>query len=226
MSQQAIMTSRLVYQSPLFQSDRVSTKLYLASKRVLDIAVASIMVVLLSPLMGLVALLIKLTDGGSVFFCQTRVGEHGEHFKCFKFRSMVANADALKAQLASENQHSDDRTFKMKKDPRITWIGKIIRKTSMDELPQLFNIILGDMTLVGPRPAVPSEVEKYDSHERRRLSVKPGLTCIWQISGRADLPFPEQVRLDIEYIQKRNLWLDLKLLVLTVPAVLSAKGAY
>jgi len=199
---------------------------YETVKRVLDLAVVIPLLVLLSPLLLLMALVIKLWDRGPVLFVQTRVGERGREFRCFKFRSMVPDAEKLKDQLLDQNEHPDQRTFKMYRDPRITWIGRIIRKTSIDELPQLWNVVRGDMSLVGPRPPVPDEVNLYSDDDRKRLEVRPGITCIWQVSGRGNLPFSEQVRLDLEYIHNRSLWLDLKLLLLTIPAVFSGRGAY
>jgi lipopolysaccharide/colanic/teichoic acid biosynthesis glycosyltransferase len=204
----------------------VSLRGYLIAKRVLDLAVAIPLLVLLSPLLTLVALTIKVWDRGSVFFTQTRVGKDGKEFTCYKFRSMVPHAERLKDELQAQNHHDDPRTFKIPRDPRITWFGRIIRKTSIDELPQLLNVVSGDMSLVGPRPPVPSEVNLYSDRDRRRLHVQPGITCIWQVSGRGDLPFTEQVRLDLEYIQNRSLLLDLKLLLWTLPAVITGRGAY
>ena len=195
-------------------------------KRVLDIVVASLALVAMTPVFVVVACLIKLQDGGPIFFGQKRVGRNGVPFTCYKFRSMVANADALKARLASRNDHGEDAiTFKIKRDPRITPLGRLIRKASIDELPQLFNVLRGEMSLVGPRPAVPSEVARYEARHRRRLEVLPGITCLWQVNGRAELPFEDQVRLDVEYIENRSLALDLSILFRTVPAVLSTRGA-
>ena len=199
---------------------------YCAAKRAVDVVFAATLLILLSPLFLIVSLLVKLTDGGAVFFRQQRVGLDGVAFWFYKFRSMVPDAEARKAELASQNKHHSSITFKMCRDPRVTWIGRILRKTSLDELPQLWNVLKGEMTLVGPRPAVISEVQKYNVHQRRRLNVVPGLTCIWQVSGRADLDFQQQVELDIKYMRERSLWLDLKLIVMTIPAVLSGKGAY
>jgi len=199
---------------------------YMAAKRALDVVVSASMLILLSPLFLMLALFIKLTDGGTVFFRQKRVGLHSIAFDFVKFRSMCVNAEALKAELMRQNKHNNSITFKMCRDPRVTWIGRILRKTSLDELPQLWNVLKGEMSLVGPRPAVVPEVLKYNSNERRRLNAVPGLTCIWQVSGRADLDFQQQVALDLKYIRERNLWLDVKLMALTVPAVLSGKGAY
>lgn len=200
---------------------------YESAKRMLDIVAVGAGLVVLSPLFAIIACMIKLTSKGPVFFKQKRVGLNGQVFDFYKFRSMRTDAEAKKAELLKLNHHSEQGiTFKMKDDPRVTWVGKLLRRTSLDELPQLWNVLRGEMSLVGPRPAVISEVEKYGSRQRRRLEVTPGLTCIWQVSGRADLNFDKQVELDIEYINKRSLWYDLKLILMTVPAVISAKGAY
>ncbi|WP_372369499.1 sugar transferase [Candidatus Uabimicrobium sp. HlEnr_7] len=195
-------------------------------KRCIDVVASLCALLLLWPLFLTVAICIKLTDRGAALFWQKRVGQWGREFPFPKFRSMVADAEKLKKQLMEQNDHEDSITFKMKKDPRITWIGRIIRKLSIDELPQLWCVLKGDMSLVGPRPPVPSEVEKYTLSDRRRLDIKPGLTCIWQVSGRGDIPFKEQVELDVRYIESQSLWLDIKILLLTVPAVLTGKGAY
>ncbi|MDM8536485.1 sugar transferase [Desulfobacterales bacterium HSG17] len=195
-------------------------------KRAMDILVSVTMLILLSPLFIAVAAAIRLTDRGKVIFWQTRVGKWGKEFPFPKFRSMVVNADELKDKILEQSHHEDSITFKMKKDPRVTWIGRIIRKLSIDELPQLWNVLMGDMSLVGPRPPVPREVELYTLADRRRLDATPGLTCIWQVSGRGDIPFDQQVALDKEYIESRSLWLDIKILLKTVPAVLTGKGAY
>jgi len=199
---------------------------YTTAKRLLDMSASLAMLALLSPLFLVVALCVKLTDGGPVFFRQKRVGLNGRVFDFFKFRSMIVNAEAKKDELLRMNKHKNSITFKMCRDPRVTWVGRILRKTSIDELPQLWNVLTGEMTLVGPRPAVVPEVQRYTARERRRLAVTPGLTCIWQVSGRADLDFQQQVELDVRYIRERCLWLDFKLMLLTVPAVLSGKGAY
>jgi len=195
-------------------------------KRLFDVLVSAAMFLLLAPLLLAVGLAIKATDGGPVLFWQVRVGRWGQEFRFPKFRSMVVDAERLQAQLAAQSHHADQRTFKMKRDPRVTWIGRIIRKTSIDELPQLWNVLKGEMSLVGPRPPVPSEVAQYTLADRRRLDVTPGLTGLWQVSGRGDVPFPRQVALDVQYVESRSLWLDLKILLATVPAVIFGKGAY
>ena len=195
-------------------------------KRLFDIAFSLCAMIVLLPLGLLLAVLIKLTSPGPVFFVQTRVGKYGRHFRFYKFRSMYQDAEARKKELESQNQSADGVIFKMKNDPRITPIGRIIRKTSMDELPQFLNVLLGDMSLIGPRPPVPSEVMHYTMEDRKRLLVRPGMTCLWQISGRSDLPFQQQTRLDKEYIVSRSLKQELLILLRTVPAILSGKGAY
>jgi lipopolysaccharide/colanic/teichoic acid biosynthesis glycosyltransferase len=196
-------------------------------KRVLDIAVAGIFLVVLALPMLLLSILIKLSDGGPVLFWQERVGKHGRIFGFPKFRSMRVDAEKLKDQLLKANQYGDSAiNFKMKKDPRITRIGGFIRRFSVDELPQLWCVLVGDMSLVGPRPPVPREVNKYKSADRRRLEVTPGLTCIWQVSGRSTIPFPQQVEMDCEYIHSQSLKTDIALLAKTLPAVLSGRGAY
>jgi lipopolysaccharide/colanic/teichoic acid biosynthesis glycosyltransferase len=171
-------------------------------------------------------LLIKLEDRGPILFRQVRVGRHGREFRMLKFRSMRVDAEARLQELLAQNHHRDGVTFKIKDDPRITRVGKWIRKFSFDELPQFYNVLIGDMSLVGPRPPVPREVALYSLADRRRLAVKPGITCIWQISGRAEIDFSGQVQLDVRYIESRSLWQDIKILCKTVPAVLSGTGAY
>jgi len=195
-------------------------------KRAMDIVVSIIALVLLSPLFVVLALIIRLEDGGPALFWQTRIGLWGREFRFPKFRSMVTDAEQRKLKLFAENQHGTGITFKMKRDPRITWIGGIIRKLSIDELPQLWCVLRGEMSLVGPRPPVPNEVARYALSDRRRLDVKPGLTCIWQVSGRSELPFEQQVRLDAQYIDSHSLLLDIALLLKTIPAILSGRGAY
>lgn len=199
---------------------------YLMAKRALDVAAAAIALLLLAPLFVVVALLIKLQDRGPVIFVQKRVGRRRHEFDFPKFRSMRVDAEAQKASLMSLNEHKCGVVFKIRRDPRVTRVGRFIRKYSIDELPQLWCVLRGDMSLVGPRPPLPSEVRLYTVEQWRRLDVTPGLTCIWQVSGRADLDFLEQVRLDLEYIDHRSLLLDLRILLRTLPAVVSGRGAY
>jgi exopolysaccharide biosynthesis polyprenyl glycosylphosphotransferase len=194
-------------------------------KRVFDIVVSGLFLLLLAPLFGFIALLIWIEDGGSIFFAQTRVGRHGREFKMYKFRSMCLEAEQKLKELLAKNQHKEGVTFKLKRDPRITQVGKWLRKFSMDELPQFYNVFIGDMSIVGPRPPVPREVAKYSLANRRRLAVKPGITCIWQVSGRSEIDFSGQVQLDVTYIESQSFWTDVKILVRTVPAVISGKGA-
>lgn len=204
-----------------------STRRYALLKRLLDLAVVLPSLLLLTPLFALVALAIKLHDRGPVLYWQQRIGLHGRSFSFPKFRSMCVNAEAVRSTLLAQNQHGGDGvTFKLKRDPRITPIGRWIRRTSIDELPQLWCVLRGDMSLVGPRPPLPSEVSRYTMAERQRLSVLPGLTCIWQVNGRSEIAFPQQVRMDIDYIQRRSLGVDLLLLAKTLPAVLRGRGAY
>ncbi|EAQ96647.1 sugar transferase [Congregibacter litoralis] len=199
---------------------------YAALKRGIDLIVSTSALLILAPLLIATAIAVKCESPGPVLFSQTRIGRRGRPFKCWKFRSMYTDAEARKAELQRQNEMEGGTTFKMKRDPRITRIGRFIRKASIDELPQLWNVWVGEMSLVGPRPPVPAEVAQYTAMDRLRLSVKPGITCIWQVSGRSDIPFEQQVQLDIRYIYERSLWLDIRLLVATVPAVLLARGAY
>lgn len=195
-------------------------------KRAIDIVISLSLLILGLPFFLVVMLLIKLTDGGPSLFWQSRVGYRGREFRFPKFRSMVVNAEQLRKELLAQNDHDDSVTFKMKKDPRITWIGRIIRRGSIDELPQLWCVLKGEMSLVGPRPPLPSEVEQYTVADRRRLEATPGLTCFWQVMGRGEIPFDRQVELDAQYIESQSIWLDVKLLFMTIPAVLFGKGAY
>ena len=197
-----------------------------ALKRFVDIVLSTVALVVLAPLFLVIAVAIKLTSPGPVFFVQARVGRYGKTFTFYKFRSMYEDAEERKAALMSQNESADGVIFKMADDPRITPVGKILRRTSMDELPQFLNVLFGDMSLVGPRPPVPSEVRQYSLEALKRLNVRPGLTCLWQVSGRSDIPFKEQVRLDKEYISSRSFFRDLVILFRTIPAILSGKGAY
>lgn len=200
-------------------------KLYLFTKRMLDILGSFTGILLLSPIFLIVAICIKIEDPkGKIFFSQVRNGLHGKEFNIYKFRSMVHNAEDLLEQLKSKNE-MDGPVFKMKYDPRITKIGRIIRKTSIDELPQLFNILKGDMSLVGPRPPIPSEVNQYNDYQIQRLMGKPGLTCYWQIGGRNNIDFDEWVELDLKYLKERNIFIDLKIIMMTIPVLLGDKNA-
>jgi len=197
----------------------------LAVKRSMDILLSLVAVILLAPILLVVASLVKLTSHGSVFYVQERVGRGGEPFKILKFRSMYEDAHDQRSAHAHRNMH-DGPIFKIRDDPRVTPVGRAIRRLSIDELPQLFNVLKGDMSLVGPRPPLPEECLRYGAREEQRLLVQPGVTCIWQVSGRSDLDFDTWVDMDIEYIHTWSLRLDLKLLAKTVPAVLTGRGAY
>jgi lipopolysaccharide/colanic/teichoic acid biosynthesis glycosyltransferase len=195
-------------------------------KRCIDIVASILGLMILAPLFFVLALLIKWEDGGPVLFRQIRVGKYGREFKMLKFRSMFVNAEERLKDILHQNQHKVGVTFKLKNDPRITKVGMFLRKWSLDELPQLLNVLRGDMSLVGPRPPIPREVSLYGLNERKRLEVTPGITCFWQISGRSNISFPLQVKLDVQYIESQSLALDLKILIKTIPAVLSGNGAY
>lgn len=195
-------------------------------KRALDLVGVGTGLLLLSPLLIIVALVIKLSSPGPIFYSQMRVGLRGKLFRMWKFRSMYTDADKRKAELEAQNEMAGGVLFKMKRDPRITPIGRVIRRLSIDELPQLLNVLTGEMSLVGPRPALPQEVEAYPVLARARLEVKPGLTGLWQISGRSDLPFDKQVLLDTAYVHTQSTTNDIKLIAKTIPAVVSGKGAY
>ncbi|MBL6911113.1 MAG: sugar transferase [Pirellulales bacterium] len=193
-------------------------------KRVMDVVISGFMLLLLTPLFLIVAIAIKLDSKGPIFFAQERVGMNKRAFKLLKFRSMVVNAEELREALTDQNE-VDGPVFKIKKDPRITRVGRFIRKTSIDELPQLWNAFIGDISLVGPRPPLFSEVDQYEWLFRRRLSVKPGITCLWQVSGRNELSFDEWMELDKEYIETWSIWLDIAILLKTIPTVLLGRGA-
>jgi lipopolysaccharide/colanic/teichoic acid biosynthesis glycosyltransferase len=197
----------------------------LAFKRALDILGSGVGLVLLFPILALTALVIKLEDRGPVFYVQERVGKWGKIFRMYKFRSMVLGADRMKDELMDQNE-AGEVVFKMKQDPRITKVGRIIRKLSIDELPQLYNVLKGDMSLVGPRPPLPREAAKYSLSDRRRLEVIPGITCLWQVEGRSNIDFRGQVSLDVQYLESQSIWGDIVLLLKTIPAVLSGRGAY
>ena len=201
------------------------TKCYLILKRTMDIMGAIIGLILASPIMLIVAILIKFEDPkGPIMFAQERNGVYPKTFKMYKFRSMYVDAEERLQELMHLNEQTGP-AFNMKDDPRITRVGKFIRKTSLDELPQLINVLKGDMSIVGPRPAIPREVKLYNEYQMQRLLVKPGITCIWQVSGRNHIGFDDWVELDIEYIKTRNLWLDIKLILMTIPALLGDETA-
>ena len=194
-------------------------------KRVLDVVVSIGALIALSPLMLFTALAVKLDSPGPVFFKQTRVGKHGVTFGCYKFRSMYIDAEKRKAELAVQNE-ADGPIFKIKNDPRITRVGRLIRKLSVDELPQLINVLRGEMSLVGPRPPVPKEVAQYTVEQLHRLDAVPGITGLQQVSGRSDLNFKRWVELDLQYISEQSVWNDIKILLMTIPAVVTGRGAY
>ncbi|MBS1705388.1 MAG: exopolysaccharide biosynthesis polyprenyl glycosylphosphotransferase [Armatimonadetes bacterium] len=198
---------------------------YWPAKRVLDFIGALILLVLLFPIFFAIAVAVKITSPGPIFYKSTRVGLCGKKFAFIKFRSMRVDADRLLEQLKQHNE-KDGPIFKMKGDPRITPVGRFLRKYSLDELPQLYSVLIGEMSLVGPRPPIPHEVEKYDEVTRTRLSVKPGITCYWQIMGRSNLSFEEWMELDRRYIREMSFWTDVKILLKTPYSVLKGEGAY
>ena len=198
--------------------------LYEIIKRLIDIICSFLGLLVLSPLFIIIAIIIKTTSKGTVFFSQKRVGKNGKEFDMYKFRSMVVNAEELKEKLAAQNEMSGPM-FKMKDDPRVTKVGKFIRKTSIDELPQLWNVLKGDMSLVGPRPSLPKEVAQFESWMYKRLEVKPGLTCYWQVSGRNNIDFEDWMKLDIRYVEERSLFVDVKLILKTIFVLFGDKNA-
>ena len=198
----------------------------LIMKRVIDILGSIALLVALAPLFALVMLLIRLESQGSIFFAQERIGLNKRRFRMWKFRTMVHGADRLQHTLEELNE-ADGPVFKIKKDPRITRVGKLLRRFSIDELPQLINVVMGDMSLVGPRPLPVRDVDRIDIRwQKRRFSIKPGITCLWQVSGRSDIGFNDWVRLDLDYIDRWSLGLDLLILLKTIPAVFKGPGAY
>jgi lipopolysaccharide/colanic/teichoic acid biosynthesis glycosyltransferase len=222
------MTSRSV------QAPRIESRATALSCRALDIAGAAILLVLLAPLMALVALVIRLDSTGQAVFRQQRVGRNRKLFMVNKFRSMYSNtgheahrAYVLQLITAEEKkpEHARDGYFKLRADPRITRFGAVLRKSSLDELPQLWNVLRGDMSLVGPRPSIPYEVERYPESWHVRFAVRPGITGLWQVSGRSQLTWEEMIRLDIEYVHRRSFWFNVRILARTIPAVLIGKGA-
>lgn len=198
---------------------------YLFVKRVMDIVCSALALIVLSPILLITALAIKLESPGPVVFVQKRVGINGKQFNMYKFRSMCMDAEEKLKNLQHKNE-TEGPTFKMQKDPRITKVGHFIRKYSIDELLQLVNILKGDMSIIGPRPAIQREVAQYGEFDKLRLLVKPGLSCYWQVSGRSDIPFDEWMKLDVKYIKEMSLLTDIKIILLTLPAVLKGDGAY
>lgn len=202
-----------------------SYKNRLFAKRIIDVLLSVIALPAAVAIVPIVALFIKLDSKGPVLFAQKRIGRNGKPFTMYKFRSMYRDADKMVEGLGDMNEASGP-VFKMKKDPRITKVGGVLRRTSIDEIPQIINVLKGEMSVVGPRPALPCEVEKYSDFERRRLEVKPGVTCLWQVQGRSNIPFKEWVKLDIEYIDNQSIWMDFKIILKTVPAVIKGSGAW
>ena len=198
---------------------------YLWAKRIFDVLLSVTALIALSPLMLLTAVCIKAEDGGPVFYSQFRAGKNGKAFRFYKFRSMYIHAEQKLGELKNNNE-SDGPAFKICRDPRITRVGRIIRKLSIDELPQLINVLQNEMSIVGPRPPLLNEVAQYTREQMHRLDVKPGLTCYWQCSGRSDLSFEKWMELDMKYIRERSIWTDFKIILLTFPAVLTGRGAY
>ncbi|MBM6940862.1 sugar transferase [Limosilactobacillus coleohominis] len=199
---------------------------YRITKRLFGIIMSTIALVVISPILLIIGICIKIDDPhGPVFYKQERVGKDGKLFEIFKFRSMVSNADELLEQLRFKNE-INGAMFKMKNDPRVTRVGRVIRKYSLDELPQLVNVIKGDMSIVGPRPPLPSEVAKYSKYDKQRLMVTPGATGLWQVGGRNDVDFDTMVQLDLTYIKHRSIWLDLKIMLKTVLIMIKPNGAY
>lgn len=198
---------------------------YQLMKRAIDIIGAAALLLVLSPIFLLIAICIRIDSRGPIIFRQKRLGFKGRGFVFYKFRSMSTDAEASRGEILHLNEVSGP-IFKMKNDPRITRIGRFMRRYSIDELPQIFNVLKGDMSFVGPRPPLPDEVEDYEDWQLQRLSITPGITCLWQISGRSNIGFDEWVQLDIKYINTRSLWLDLVILAKTIPAVLTGDGAY
>ena len=199
--------------------------IYRFIKRTFDIVVSAVGLIICSPILLVAAIAIKIEDPkGTIIYSQPRIGLNGSAFSCHKLRSMYSNADEVKAALSDQNE-MDGPVFKIRNDPRVTKVGRFIRKWSIDELAQLWNVFKGDMSLVGPRPLPVVEELSCNAYQRQREMVKPGITCYWQVSGRNMMPFAEWIELDLKYIREQSLWTDLKLLFMTIPAVLSAKGA-
>ncbi len=196
-----------------------------AAQRACDLVLCLLLLLVFLPVFLVIALLVRMDSPGPVLFIQPRVGKHGDEFPFFKFRSMVQDAEARRLVLEQQNERSGP-VFKMKNDPRITRTGRVLRKYSLDELPQLLNVLRGEMSLIGPRPALPREVAQYTPRQRERLGITPGVTGLWQVSGRASISFEHSVELDLHYIEHQSVWLNLRILLMTIPAVLKGDGAY
>ena len=194
-------------------------------KRIFDLFLSTIALVSLAPIVLLIIIAIKLDSRGPIYFSQIRVGRGGRLFRVHKFRTMIVNAEELKSNLLARNE-ADGPVFKIRNDPRVTRVGRVLRRSSLDELPQLWNVLIGDLSLVGPRPALPSEVVHWEKWQCRRLVVEQGCTCIWQVSGRSNVSFKEWMRMDMEYIYNWSLWLDFKLIVQTILVIVTGRGAY
>ncbi|MCL5284015.1 MAG: sugar transferase [Armatimonadetes bacterium] len=204
---------------------RVKAVPYQAAKRITDVVISVFALIACAIPMLIISILIKLTSPGPVLFRQIRVGRGGRRFWVYKFRSMCDGAEQKRDEIMSKNEVSGP-VFKIRNDPRVTWLGKWLRKFSLDELPQFFNVLKGEMSVVGPRPPIPSEVESYLPHQFGRLAVKPGLTCLWQVQGRSNIPFERWVELDLIYIEAMSFWRDISIIVQTIPAVISSRGAH
>ena len=223
-SRVSLAVRNLMSGRPIVEAEGNRSLSYLAAKRALDVLGAVMLLVMLSPVMLVALAVLIVTTKGRPLFIQQRVGFRGRRFPMIKFRTMRLDADRMQHRV--ENQHQEGPIFKNRRDPRITRLGRILRATSIDEMPQLLNVLVGHMSLVGPRPPVVQEVAQYEPWQRRRLAVKPGLTCLWQISGRSEIGFKEWVRMDLWYARHQSLWTDAKLLVKTPLSVLSCRGAY
>lgn len=204
----------------------VGLRSLLVIKRTTDIILSLVALIILMPLFLVVAVCILIDDGFPVLLMQKRVGLYGREFKLHKFRSMCRNAEEMKEGLLEFNESDDGVIFKMKDDPRVTRVGRILRRYSIDETPQFLNVLVGDLSLVGPRPPIPEEVAQYSLSDRKRLHIKPGLTCLWQIQGRSEIPFDKLVSLDMQYIRSQSIWKDIVIVIKTIPAVLFGRGAY
>ncbi|NFQ00906.1 sugar transferase [Clostridium sporogenes] len=207
-----------------YRSEYSKTIMYFVTKRIIDILGSIIGLLLLSPILIITAIVIKLDSKGPIFFIQERVGKNGEYFNMYKFRSMVIDAEEKLYQLKDKNEMSGPM-FKMKNDPRVTRVGSFIRRTSIDELPQLFNVLKGEMSLVGPRPNLPREVIKFTDYQKDKLLAKPGITCYWQVMGRNNIDFEQWIELDVKYVRERSTWVDIKLIFKTVGLLLGDENA-